>query len=949
MGAILLAGPAIAAPATLVSQSFDHLTVQSFTGAANNTVGDSELLGQLTLATSTGTTLAISGTAGANVLKFTDNQAGGSAPTAYSNVFTGVSTTATGNNRILGCFDFTPLSVASGNAPSFVFMINADGLVNSGPSSSVMITFAPTAGVTNSPVGVSYTDGGTSSGNVATLSANTRYRVELTADYSKTGAGNFDTYSFIIRNLDAATIHYRSPAVINTRANADKVPNRIAFYGGASSTVANSSPFFQIDNIRFISGDGETRPFVWGVSGHPCYNSATSYWSAVPLTATAPAVGQLNLVEELGCSYYRVDAGDPTRFSQLANDAQTKGLKLLPVIGVSVDAVILNTGNGYPTLTSVYDAAKAVGQAFAAANQGRFTHIEIGNEYDNPSILGDTYSGEVASHYKTDIYPRAMMALKGLSDGIRAGGELNAKRIINAGWYHYGFIDMLIADGVPFEVLGWHWYSGMGSMNRVMKKLSSYGMPIWITETDRTQGSQITTPVFSNDFQADPLNTTPVGWTPAGSWQVQQRGSGSSMVRAAVNLTAAGANTLTKTLPTALTNSWELEFYYDWTYGGTSTFGNYDKIIDCDMTDGSDNGYRVRVRQGNSNDPAKTASVLGIYKLTGGSPTLLPGAGAQGQGYNRGGYANYGGVPSLQRITFRWDSIDKRLFVDRTGIDDKLVSGDSTWNNFTKLTFRITASSEQPLLDNITLKTFEQDQDLQAEKLGELLSEIWNTPQVEALFVYELLDQPNLTAFTNGESAYGLCRIERNGAGQYAFHSRKSAFTLYQSAINGFGTVPSGGDIIVDDSYPKPATKYSSTTAWTEDSTLAGYFYRGYKQDGGIVANKGNTVRFYTHIPAAGNYKVYVRHPVSATNAAAVPVKIGYPTAPRPLVAIPVDQNTGNGDWVLLGTFPFNAWQPGNPYNPNWETEADAAYVEIGNAGTTSRVTADAVRFKRMP
>ena len=64
------------------------------------------------------------------------------------------------------------------------------------------------------------------------------------------------------------------------------------------------------------------------------------------------------------------------------------------------------------------------------------------------------------------------------------------------GWLHYGFIDRLVReDHVPFDILAWHWYSGMGDMTNVqgkfnlVERLAGYGKPLWITEINRQNGT----------------------------------------------------------------------------------------------------------------------------------------------------------------------------------------------------------------------------------------------------------------------------------------------------------------------------------------------------------------------------------------------------------------------------------------------------------------------------
>lgn len=221
------------AQTTILSQDFSAISAATYT--ANGSLGTGT--GSLSFTATTNEKLEV--TAG-GTLRFTDGAINGATPNSF-HAFTGATTGATGNNAIVGTFDFQPLAVSVGTRGSFVFMINGASQANSGPNTSVYLLFA------NSGL-VSYNNGGalTSSGFSTTNGVN--YRVSVIADYSNTTG--FDTFTYTITNLDTSSIAYTSTS-ISTRAAATVVPNVIAFYGGALSTSSSADPFFQIDNINF--------------------------------------------------------------------------------------------------------------------------------------------------------------------------------------------------------------------------------------------------------------------------------------------------------------------------------------------------------------------------------------------------------------------------------------------------------------------------------------------------------------------------------------------------------------------------------------------------------------------------------------------------------------------------------------------------------------------------
>lgn len=933
--ACLLAAPASADQ--LVLQNFDTLPEQTLAGGASASVGVSPRT--LALLSSAGTSLQISETSSGNKkIRFTDNQNGGAAPTLTSAVFTGVG--AGGLSHIVGSFEFRALSATSGPAPSFVFMVNANSQTHSGSHTSVMITFSDHAGAA---VKVSYSDAGITVPGVVLLEPDTDYRLDLVADYGATGSENRDSYVFTITDIGAPAVVYRSP-VIATRSHADLSPNRISFYAGAGNTVFRPEPFFQVDNLDFRSAAQAPRRLQWGVSGHPTTNTAPCYWSVVPLagqSAKSP-VGQLDLIAELGCDYYRLGTGNPERFAELLTASEARGIRLLPILGVSGDIFDDRTDE------QLQADCHAKALAFAQTYAGRFTHLELSNELDNKCILGAHVSGAAASDYDEAKYQRVRRALAGLAAGVREGDPA-VQRIINtAGWYHYGFLERLVADGVPFEVTGLHWYSSMGSVARVVPSYLALGKPIWVTEANRFGGSLVTTKLVQELFADTPVGDAPSGWTSSGLWSVREFGETKAVFNEDAG--AASGRSITRLLDAPLSGDWELAFAYDWRWGGNSSLGHgsHSLIIDCDVVNAAGDGYRLRVRQGDGGNPANTSSVLGLYSLSGGVATLLPGA--QSDGYNQAGFAN--GEPRPKIIRLRRDLRDSRLIVacDSDGdgsLGNVIFATNETLDGFDRVVFtaRGFGNNERPMLDDIVLTRYFSDEAAQAATLASLISELRHFPGVEAVFIYELLAQPNRGTF-DPEAYYGLCEIGRDATGGRVFSHRKDAFHAYRAEIAAQGDIlatPAGG-MIIDDSYPSPAVTISPAGAWIAESGAAAYWFSGYKHDGPEVKAAAGRMRFHASIPVAGHYEVAIRHPVSLLNDRAVPVRVKHAAGVAEHL---VDQAKGDGDWVVLGVYPFEVSQPGVSYGGNaWESSPSARHVEIGTSGTSGRVTVDAVRFR---
>lgn len=117
------------------------------------------------------------------------------------------------------------------------------------------------------------------------------------------------------------------------------------------------------------------------------------------------------------------------------------------------------------------------------------------------------------------------------------------------------------------------------------------------------------------------------------------------------------------------------------------------------------------------------------------------------------------------------------------------------------------------------------------------------------------------------------------------------------------------------------------TGAWTSSSSTTGYYGSNYLHDG--AAGKGSkSALFHTTLGAAGDYEVYLRWTSSSNRAANVPVDITWSGGTD---AVTVDQRTGGGAWVLLGTYSAGS--------------GSTLSVKVSNTGTSGYVIADAVRI----
>ncbi len=176
------------------------------------------------------------------------------------------------------------------------------------------------------------------------------------------------------------------------------------------------------------------------------------------------------------------------------------------------------------------------------------------------------------------------------------------------------------------------------------------------------------------------------------------------------------AGTLTHAFPSTLTRSWTIGFDYDFRWGGASSnqslkWGHHNLQVRADMVNASGDGYRVVVRQGDSNDTALHAKVVQIVRLQNNVATVL----AEGRGYNTPGWLALGRErPDFKRIAFNYDHTTKRLSVladlNRDGVMEEVIAPvlDTTFTEFHQLV--LGAHDAQggspgvgPCLDNVTV------------------------------------------------------------------------------------------------------------------------------------------------------------------------------------------------------------------------------------------------------
>ncbi|MDR6341391.1 hypothetical protein HNQ91_004464 [Filimonas zeae] len=224
--------------------------------------------------------------------------------------------------------------------------------------------------------------------------------------------------------------------------------------------------------------------FIWGINGHPLTQEA--YKNNIEL--------QLNLVQKMGMSYYRVDVPTDTNgvviqqavMDELLHKSAARNISLLPMLYLT----------GWQKSSNEADAfrrGRKIGFSFASVYSSHFHYYEMGNEEERKILKGG--HGDKTTDYDLQQFKLLAAFFKGMYEGIKAVDPAAQTIIDNSGWLHYGYFQLLRDYNVPYDILGLHWYSDMGDLDNakghgdILSIVSSFQKPVWITEINRRHGS----------------------------------------------------------------------------------------------------------------------------------------------------------------------------------------------------------------------------------------------------------------------------------------------------------------------------------------------------------------------------------------------------------------------------------------------------------------------------
>lgn len=228
--------------------------------------------------------------------------------------------------------------------------------------------------------------------------------------------------------------------------------------------------------------------FAWGVTvltfPFPTYKEG--------FTAT-----QMTEAKKLGVNYIRVDylPSNPKAMDAAINAAQANNLKVVLVIPFGPKDIFTDSELEASTETYVSDIVKKY--------KGKVAVYQLATEVASVALANNAaLHGIEKKDYPAEKLAAVTTWIKVASEAVKKN-DPKAKRLVNDQWVHTGFFDNFFAAGGDFDILGWNWFSDMGtSMDTVvidknknqkyelLAKIKSYDKPIWLTEINRRQGSQ---------------------------------------------------------------------------------------------------------------------------------------------------------------------------------------------------------------------------------------------------------------------------------------------------------------------------------------------------------------------------------------------------------------------------------------------------------------------------
>ncbi len=252
----------------------------------------------------------------------------------------------------------------------------------------------------------------------------------------------------------------------------------------AESPKVNSQPVLPTQKVAQPAV--ASRSFAWGVSVLP-FPLREKNEQFLP--------EQFRLAKELGLQTVRIDysINNQTANQQAIDLAHQYGLQLVFIIPFGPKDIFTDpdlANNAYRYVADI-----------VTKHKGQVPVWQLATEVASVALVDGAHHGVDRVDYPEKKYQAVATWLKAASKAVK-DTDPAARRLMNDQWIHVGFFDRFIAEGGDFDIIGWNWFSDMGTdFNRpvidrktgqrydLIKKLKSYKKDIWLTEVNRRMGS----------------------------------------------------------------------------------------------------------------------------------------------------------------------------------------------------------------------------------------------------------------------------------------------------------------------------------------------------------------------------------------------------------------------------------------------------------------------------
>lgn len=240
--------------------------------------------------------------------------------------------------------------------------------------------------------------------------------------------------------------------------------------------------------------------FIWGINGHNG-NASVDYVSSPNCEL------EIELLNEHQITHYRVDVYTDSlgkvkdnidRFEELVNLAFSNEIEIVPVIIIRDHFDNLNVSE-----IQAFNLGRNQARGFAREYKNKLNYYSLGNEHDRDLLLTNNQGYDLPGMEVTDYDFNKFLILasyyRGMIEGIRRE-DPTAKIIIDgAGFLHWGYFTLLEDQNLDFDIIGYHWYSNMGSLingvtyypqiNLLEELAIRFTKPIWLTEINQKNGT----------------------------------------------------------------------------------------------------------------------------------------------------------------------------------------------------------------------------------------------------------------------------------------------------------------------------------------------------------------------------------------------------------------------------------------------------------------------------